>query len=97
MSATVPRHDVVVKHREIARERLELLSGLVGLEVVYLGERDREGLLVRGALYPERVGRRCLVAGVSQDRGRCPLLIVFQDGYRGIAEAEWLVDGEGGA
>ena len=85
-----------LEHMRMERERrAELerdLGAYVGRSFIFHGPADHDRAARR--LYPERVGRRCLVAGVSQDRGRCPLLIVFQDGYRGIAEAEWLVDGE---
>lgn len=80
------RHDVYLRRRTEASERQRLLGGLVDMPVVYLGPDRRN-------LYPERVGCRCRVVMVSETDHICPLVIEFPDGYRGIAEPEWLTDG----
>lgn len=92
MSATVPCFAVAQKHAARARDRRALLSGLVGLDVVFRGERDGQDELVPGALYRERVGCRCRIVGLSEHEPRCPLVVEWPGGEKGIAEPEWLVE-----
>lgn len=41
-------------------------------------------------LYPDRDGMRCTVTGMSDDIVPCPLIVAFEDGFRGISEPRWL-------
>lgn len=108
-SATVPRHDVQLKHSARAGERKGLLSALVGLDVIYLAEDLDEAVEVSDVarhervkrtkrelgvslLYPERVGQRCRIVGMNPHEERCPLVLEWPDGQRGIAEPRWLME-----
>lgn len=42
-------------------------------------------------LYPERIGAPCVVVS-RRGSGSCPIVVVFEDGFRGIAEDDWLVE-----
>lgn len=92
MSATVPRHDVVLKHAAAARRRLELMADLVGMDAIFVGEQTPAGTLAAGQLYPERVGCGCRVVSVNETEERCPLVVEWDSGQRGIAEPEWLTE-----
>lgn len=80
-------HQKAERERRAVRERA--LSGMVGREFLYHGPDDFDREARR--LYPERVGRRCVVMSVTYERVRAPLIIEWPDGFRGIAEASWLV------
>lgn len=92
MSATVPRHDVVLKHRAAAQERLALMAELVGMDAVFVGEQVPGGSLAAGQLYPERIGCGCRVVSLNETEEHCPLVVEFGEGQRGIAEPEWLME-----
>ncbi len=81
-------------HEESRRAaRRHALSDVVGRSFIFGGGEQRpDG---PGSLYPRRLGCRCTVVQISEDRCRCPLIVAFPDGFRGIAERDWLkpVDG----
>ena len=82
---THPKREIHLRNVAAAEARLELLGGLVDVPMVYLGTD-------RSDLYPERVGCSCRVVLVSETDHICPLVIEFQDSFRGIAEPEWLAE-----
>lgn len=82
---STPRHDVYLRQVAAADERQRLLGGLVDVPLVYRGP-DRHDL------YPERVGCACRVVLVSESDHICPLILEFRDGFRAIAEPEWLAE-----
>ena len=83
-----------VHSRRIAafETRRAMLEGLVGLEVVYGGQTTAAGIPKRGELYPERIAYRCRIVEANFHVGHCPLVIEFRDGWRGIAEPDWLME-----
>lgn len=92
MNGTVPRHDVVLQHAAAAHQRRALLAGLIGLDVLFRGERNERDELVPGALYRERIGCRCRIVGLSEHESHCPLVVEWPGGEKGIAEPEWLTE-----
>ncbi len=79
------RHDVYLRRRHTVTTRQQLLGGLVGEPVVYMGPERRP-------LYPERIGCSCRVVLVSETDHICPLIVEFPDGFRGIAEPSDLME-----
>lgn len=82
----------MMAEREKSASRERALAGMVGVEFLFHGPADADRTSAR--LYPERIGRRCTVLSVTDARVQAPLLIVFGDGFRGIAEPGWLVADE---
>ncbi len=64
--STVPRHDVQMKHSARANQRKDLLSALVGLDVVYLAEDLDELVEVSDVARHERTKRTKRELGVSR-------------------------------
>lgn len=92
MSATVPCFAVAQKHAARAAVRRAQLEDLVGLEVVFKGETDADGNLVRSALYEERVGSRCRIVSFNSDAAHAQLVVEWQGGEKGIADPKWLTE-----
>lgn len=88
MNITQPFPQLARERQRIAEARRSL-GAYVGRPFVFHGPADDDRVSVR--LYPEHIGRRCVVLSVTDERVRCPLLIVFGDGFRGIAEPGHLV------
>lgn len=89
---TEVRREVHSRRTAAYEARRAMLEGLVGLEVVCVGETTREGEPKHGELYPERIGSRCRIVEANYHAGHCPLVIEFRDGGRGIAEPDWLME-----
>lgn len=89
---TEVRREVHSRRTAAFEARRLLLEGLVGLEVVYVGQTTDAGVPRRGCLYPERIGYRCQIVEANFHAGHCPLVIEFRDGDRGIAEPDWLME-----
>ena len=75
----------------VARVRRDL-SGYVGHRFIFTGPAALDTRFSR--LYPERVGRACVCIAISEERGRCPLIVEWADGFKGIAEPSWLREEE---
>ena len=84
MSIFAKPFDQAQRERKRLAELSVHLSGMVGKTFVYRGPADDDRTSNR--LYPERIGRRCTVLSISSDRVRSPLVIAFEDHFRGIAE-----------
>ena len=92
MSATVPCFVVAQKHASAAALRRSLFEGLVGLEVVFIGQVRPDGTPEPGALYRERIGTRCRIVSFNPEVAHAPLVVEWQGGEKGIAEPEWLTE-----
>lgn len=79
----------LARERERVAEARRSLGAYVGRTFIYHGPADDDRVSVR--LYPEHIGRACTVLAVTDERVRAPLLVVFDDGFRGISEPGWLV------
>lgn len=85
MSATVPRHEVVVKRTKAAKARAQRFAP-------YLGQT----YTLASTLYPRRRNQRCTVVSANYAEDRAPLVVQWPDGARGIADPEQLTPVTGG-
>lgn len=79
MSATVPRHDVVLSRAARARAQAARLSSYVGATYT-----------LDSGLYPRRRDQRCTVISYNRDEALAPLVVRWRDGATGIANPEQL-------
>ena len=86
------RREVHSRRTAAFEARRLLLEGLVGLEVVYVGQATESGTPAHGELYPEWVGYSCRIVEANYHVAHCPLVIELRDGRRGIAEPDWLME-----
>ena len=92
MSETVPCFAVAQKHASAAARRRAAFEGLVGLDVLFVGDRAADGSLAAGALYPERVDTRCQIVSFNPEAAHAPLVVEWPGGEKGIAEPTWLTE-----
>lgn len=85
-----------VRAARTGETRLRASAGIrVGTRTEFLGEEIPQGRRGHGLLYPERIGAACQVIADDGVGTPCPLVIVFADGFRGIAEPSWLAVTDG--